>query len=401
MPASASPNMRVVVRLPWNRPENPIPDPPRIEWNAEKADILWKVIERSRSTDNGGTDWKGLAAHLEVPLPYLLYRVHARFQEELRGLQDIPGVSSPSIPQSSRPFDDFPSNEKQTVASRAVSRLNGSGSMSPSGRLSTPLGVRARLSSLGNNSPRPTKKASSSSTLTVQGPKKTHRPLSPTSSASSEEGTDSEDEEAKKEEEADRNAEEQEALDRKLQELQQMVTNDALGLVSAASRPGASKGKANESVNRGRAGPPGAGTSNMQGSFRRESYSSPLSVSSASSRSAPGSIPDIPSPPPDSQPHSPISRHLSPSKSSSPPALSPRSALGQSHRRYGPLVERAVSEQGSNNGSEASSFSDISDASLSASALESALLSNIRGNGSRFSAFARSRLVGRGGHYVA
>ncbi|KAJ7459693.1 hypothetical protein FB451DRAFT_1141459 [Mycena latifolia] len=397
MPTSAPPpNIRVVVRLPWNRPEHPLTDPPRIEWTSEKADILWKVIERSRSTDNGGTDWKGLAAHLEVPLPYLLYRVHARFQEELRGLQDIPGVSSPSTAQpANKPFDDLVFTEKQTVASRAVSRLTGSGSMSPSGRLSTPLGVRARLSSLGNNSPRP-KKASSSSTLTVQGPKKVHRPLSPTSSASSEGGTDSEDEEAKKEEEADRNAEEQEALDRKLQELQQMVTNDALGLVSAASRPSASgMGKIKE-VNRGRMGLAATGTSPMQGSFRRESYSSPLSVSSASS--AHGSIPDIPSPPPDSQPHSPISRHLSPSKSSSPPALSPRSALGHSHRRYGPLVERGVSEQGSNNGSEASSFSDISDTSLSASALESALLSNIRGNGSRFSAFARSRLVGRGGH---
>ncbi|KAJ7366688.1 hypothetical protein DFH08DRAFT_835165 [Mycena albidolilacea] len=398
MPASVAP-IRVVVRLPWNRPEHPV-DPPRVHWTSEKADILWKVIERSRSTDNGGTDWKGLAAHLEVPLPYLLYRVHARFQEELRGLQDIPGVSSPSTTQQpNKPFDEFPLTEKHTVASRAVSRLQGSGSMSPSGRLSTPLGVRARLSSLGNNSPRP-KKATSSSTLTVQGPKKVNRPLSPTSSASSE-GTDSEDEEAKKEEEADRNAEEQEALDRKLQELQQMVNNDALGLVSTASRPG--KGKAKETISRGRMGPAATATSPLQGSFRRDSYSSPLSVSSASS--AQGSIPDIPSPPPDSQLHSPISRHLSPSsrhlspnKSSSPPALSPRSALGQSHRRYGPLVERGVSEQDSNHGSEASSFSDISDASLSASALESALLSNIRGNGSRFSAFARSRLVSRGGH---
>ncbi|KAF8208753.1 hypothetical protein K438DRAFT_1812814 [Mycena galopus ATCC 62051] len=403
MPTSVAPNVRVVVRVPWNRPEHPLADS-RVQWTSEKADILWKVIERSRSTDNGGTDWKGLAAHLEVPLPYLLYRVHARFQEELRGLQDIPGVSSPTAHQSNKPFEEFPFNEKHTVASRAVSRLHGSGSMSPSpsGRLST-LGVRARLSSLGNNSPRP-KKATSSSTLTVQGPKKVNRPLSPTSSASSE-GTDSEDEEAKKEEEADRNAEEQEALDRKLLELQQMVTNDALGLVSAASRLGASeKSKAKEIVSRGRMGPGATAASPLQGSFRRDSYSSPLSVSSASS--AQGSIPDIPSPPPDSQPHSPISRHLSPSsrhlspnKSSSPPALSPRSALGQSHRRYGPLVERGVSEQSSNHGSEASSFSDISDTSLSASALESALLSNIRGNGSRFSAFARSRLVGRGGHH--
>ncbi|KAJ7211483.1 hypothetical protein B0H12DRAFT_387859 [Mycena haematopus] len=389
MPTPTTPNIRVVVRVPYNRPEHALPSRAEV-WTPEKADTLWKVIERSRSTDNGGTDWKGLAAHLEVPLPYLLYRVHARFQEELRGLQDIPGVSSPSVAQQAKPFEEFPFNEKHTVASRAVSRLQGSGSMSPSPRLSTPLGVRARLNSLGNNSPRP-KKATSSSTLTVQGPKKITRPLSPTSSASSE-GGDSEDEDAKKEEEADRNAEEQEALDRKLQELQQMVTNDALGLVSAASRPGPpGKGKGKEAVNRGRIGPAATAASPLQASFRRDSYSSPLSVSSASS--ARGSIPDIPSPPQDSQPHSPPSRHLSPSsrhlsphKSSSPPALSPRSALGQAHRRYD-----------SNNGSEASSFSDISDTSLSASALESALLSNIRGNGSRFSAFARSR-VGRGGH---
>ncbi|KAK7048215.1 Atg29-N domain-containing protein [Favolaschia claudopus] len=394
MQTTGQPNIRVVVRLPWNRPEQPLADPPQIEWTPEKADMLWKVIERSRSTDNAGTDWKGLAAHLEVPLPYLLYRVHARFQEDIRGLQDIPGVSSPSTQTSPKPFEEFPFVEKHTVASRAVSRLNGSGIMSPPGRLSTPLGVRARLSSLGNNSPRP-KKATSSSTLTVQGPKKPNRPLSPTSSESSGD-TDSEDEE-----EAERKAEEQEALDRKLKELQQMVTNDALGLVSSPSRLDSSgKGKAKETVSRGRVGSVATPASSpLQGSFRRDSYSSPLSVSSASSPQ--GSIPDIPSPPPDSQPHSPMrhlspnSRHLSPNKSSSPPALSPRSALGQSHRRYGPLVERAVSEQGSNQGSEASSFSDLSDASLSASALQSALLSNIKENGSRFSAFGRSRMENR------
>ena len=73
MPA---PSVRVVVRLPYNRPENPPPDPPRvrsylgrdsemlistqIEWTSEKADILWKVIERSRSIDGGGADCKRL-----------------------------------------------------------------------------------------------------------------------------------------------------------------------------------------------------------------------------------------------------------------------------------------------------------------------------------------------------
>lgn len=228
------------------------------------------------------------------------------------------------------------------------------GSASSSRRLSTPLGVRARLNSLGNNSPRP-KKATSSSTLTVQGSRKPHVPLRPTSPSSSE-GTDSEDEAAMKEEDADRAAEEQEALDRKLQHLQNIMTNDALGLVSAPnSRP---KGKA---VERGRAGPLSPGSRSMVDSYRRDTLSSRSTSNSLSSASSPqGSIPDIPSPPGDSQPHSPIRRHLSTSKSSSPPTVSPRSAIGQPHRRYGPLVDRSMSEQESSQGSEASSFSDLS-----------------------------------------
>jgi hypothetical protein len=211
------------------------------------------------------------------------------------------------------------------------------------GRLPTPLGVRARLNSLSANSPRP-KKATSSSTLTVQGNVRPLAPIRPTSPSSSEK-TDSDDEDALREEDAERDAEEQEALDRKLQHLQKMMTNDTLGLVSAA-RP-RDKGKA---VDRGRVGVVPQ---------RLDTLSS-RSASQSVSSSPQGSIPDIPSPPSGSQPHSPISRHMS-SKSSSPPAVSPRSALGQSHRRYGPLVDRTVSEQGSSHGgSEASSFSDIS-----------------------------------------
>lgn len=63
-----NPNIRVVVRLPYNRPEQPLNDPPRIEWTSEKADILWKVIERSRTSDNGGTDCK----YQGLSVPYLL-----------------------------------------------------------------------------------------------------------------------------------------------------------------------------------------------------------------------------------------------------------------------------------------------------------------------------------------
>ncbi|KIL70365.1 hypothetical protein M378DRAFT_156491 [Amanita muscaria Koide BX008] len=375
MPA---PSVRVVVRLPYNRPENALPDPPRIEWTAEKADILWKVIERSRSVESGAADWKGLAAHLEVPLPYLLYRVNARFQEEIRGLKDISGALSPT--PTNHNTNKPEQGERSSVTGRTSARMGNSSVRLGVGAngLPSPIGVRARLNSLGSNSLRH-KKPTSSSTITVQAPKRPSipEPISPTSSEDEE--TDSEDEQARKEEEADRKAEEQDALDRKLQDLQQMMTNDTIGLVSSRERR-----------QRGRRWPaspasPASLSTRRDDTLSSRSDSASQSVSSAESPH--GSIPDIPSPPNGSQNYSPMGRHLSPSKSSSSPAsLSPGLATG---RRYAPL---SLSEQESNHGSETSSFSDLSD-SISASALESALMSNIRGNGSRLSQFTRSRLM--------
>ncbi|KII94668.1 hypothetical protein PLICRDRAFT_33485 [Plicaturopsis crispa FD-325 SS-3] len=398
----AAPNVRVVVRLPYNRPEHPLNDPPRIEWNNEKANVLWEVIARSRASESGGADWKGLAAHLDVPLPYLLYRAQMRYEEDLRGLQEVRGALTPVVLQSAKPNDEFPFGNDRPAAMRRVSTRNVSGSSShlaSSVRLTTPLGVRTRLTSLGHYTPHKPKKASSSSTLTLQGPKKSHVPLRPTTPSSSEDGTDSEDEAAAKEEEADRTAEEQEALDRKLKDLQKMMTNDALGLVTS-SRPKSKKGK---EIDRGRLGASQPQPVHGRGSIRREHTRvtrddelSSRSQSLSSTTSPQGSIPSMPSPPPESQSRSPISRHISPGKSTSPPAVSPRSAVGRAHIIMG---RNSESEQESTHGSPASSFSDISDASLSGSALESALMSNIRGGGSRLSAYARSRLLGRGAHH--
>ncbi|KAF9450166.1 hypothetical protein P691DRAFT_665889 [Macrolepiota fuliginosa MF-IS2] len=363
---SNTPSVRVVVRLPWNRPENAEPDPPYIEWTPEKADILWKVIEKSRSSDSGGADWKGLAAHLEVPLPYLLYRVNARFQEEIRGLKDIQGALSPSPIVAANPkFEALLQAERPLLAIRT----GVNNSKLSSSKLNTPRNVRARLNSLGNNSPRP-KKAISSSTLTVQGIKRVPLALRPQSPSSSD-GSLSSDDMSLKEEEAERTAEEQDALDRKLEELTRLITNDTLGLVRTH--------KSKRSIDRGRAGVLSSSNPNSAAeSFRGDSLSSRSDNQSLSSVSSPqGSIPEIPSPPTDSQPQSPLhwSRHnMSPAKSSSPAAVSPRSALSHSHiRRHRQLA----SEHGSSHESEASSFSDLSDASLSASALESALMSNI------------------------
>lgn len=80
MPPSL-PSVRVIVRLPYNRPEEPLPNPPlvrpvsssevawhtlmqfperKVEWNSEKEHILWEVIAKSRATEGAATDCKYL-----------------------------------------------------------------------------------------------------------------------------------------------------------------------------------------------------------------------------------------------------------------------------------------------------------------------------------------------------
>ncbi|KAF6761951.1 hypothetical protein DFP72DRAFT_877558 [Ephemerocybe angulata] len=382
----SAPPLRVVVRLPGPRPDNPTPDPPQIEWTQDKADILWKVIERSRSSDSGGADWKGLAAHLEVPLPYLLYRVNARFQEEIKGLKDIQGALSPTGGQPPpSPFAAESTSprtaqgERPSPLHRLQTRMTGSSRLSSSSKLNTPLGVRARLNSLTNNAPRP-KKIISSSTLTLQASKKEHLPLRPTSPSSGSDGDSEDDEEARKEEEAERAAEEQETLNRRLEELQRMMTNDAIGLVSTA-RPR----RRSLNQDRGRLG--ALSPRSVGSSFRHDTLSSRSGSQSVSDTGSPqGSIPDIPSPADNSQSQSPRGRYSTDSRTS------PRFQNGERPRNY-----VHSDEYGSSHGSETSSFTDLSDASVSASALESALMSNIRGGGgSRLSQFVpSSRVISR------
>ena len=408
---------------------------------------------------------KGLAAHLEVPLPYLLYRAQARYEEDLRGLQDIRGVLSTPAPATT-PFPTAPSTPAVPTPRSAdatpiirsphplsikipPTKLTGVGArrLSTSQRMTTPLGVRARLNSLTHKSPSKLKprgvlgypthgKTTSSSTATLQGTGRSTGPLSApprmASPLSDEDESDSSDEEElaqRKEEEMERQAEEQEHLDKKLAQLQRMMTSERLGLVRSPTS--SDKGKGREDTRRedvrGRLPFPasaiavsahhgnGAAPSSpsklrfndqvgldvrlaeFTGAARNRDHSA--SVSSASSPQE--SIPSIPSPSisspspppvhrhaspphdhsrvpsqhqtqaiphlhPNSQPpslaSSPMQRHLSPTKSSSPPAVSARNARGHAHTRqgFGALGAAGVSEGESNQGSSASSFSDLS-----------------------------------------
>ena len=289
---------------------------------------------------------KALAAHLEVPLPYLLYRINARFQEEIRGLRDIQGALSPMTPN--KPYD-FPVRDKG-AASRAgaASRMSGS-------RLGGSLGLRARLNSLGSLSgPR---KVASSSTLTLQHPlQRNAAPLQPVSPSDSDDDSDSSDDRVKKDEEAESAQEAEEALNRKLAELQKMMTSEALGLVSDPRAQFKGKGAARNSFRTGLLSPHSTGSSRLETPSTR-SGSVSQSISSASSQH--GSIPDIPSPSTDSRPRSPRQRRPLSSISSSPHGFGHRPPLTGGSRRSTPLVDK-MGELSSAQGSEISSISDLS-----------------------------------------
>jgi hypothetical protein len=376
-----------------------------VSWNSEKESYLWEVVAKSRGFESGAPDCechvalplapvvhtkrpgKELAARLDVPLPYLLYRAQVRYEHDLRGLQVIKGSLSPQAAHDGPPNKEDSPDDTGDLPSfpRRISsggRRDSLSKLSTSIRLATPLGVRARLNSLSSNSPSRAR-PSSSSVLTLRNHRRdqtTFRPASPLSSESETDG------EYERREEAERRLEEQETLDKKLKTLQTLLTGDNVGLVSSISE----HGKAKEQQTHDRFAP---SPSPQRGRMDTSASSRSQSISSASSPR--GSIPSMPSPPPES-PQSLISKHSSPAN---PVGTSSTIPSGQTKAqpvlRYGPSVKATTN-------SSTSSFSDLSgtysflcsrvpnvshlvtqlEASLN-SELESAFSSNIRAGGSR------------------
>jgi hypothetical protein len=259
---------------------------------------------------------------------------------------------------------------------------------------SVPSGRRGRVPSFGaNTSLGGLRKVATSSTITLRGHAASSRAvatLDPPSPSTSGSDSDSEDDEARRAEEAGKEQENQAELTRKLHALETALTADTLGLIrSPAPRSGDSsingasatsngdrRGRRNSFTGSGRQAladslrmaplalniGPGMGQGHAAGLQTPSSRSASLS---SAANSPPGSIPSIPSPPPESiassqGSHGRPRRHThSQPKSTSPPTLSPRSNRGQ--MRYQTLAGGVgVNEQGSAHGSSASSFSDIS-----------------------------------------
>jgi len=254
-----------------------------------------------------------------VPLPFLLYRAQARYEQDLRGLQNVGGVLS-GTPQT--PLRALPGEDER---------------------------VRPRLSTAATGSTRPPphlsptlrRSGGSSSTFTLkQG--RALQPISPLpeqpSVSGSDDQDDDEDSDHERAEEEEQRREESENVARKLKQLERMFTADNLGF---ARKP--------------RATSPGMAPAPASPSRQTD----PTSGSAASSMR--GSIPSIPSP---------TSASLS-GRSKSITTTSPRTtSVSSSSRnmrtntapavtRYA-AIERTLAARGSNQGSSsASSFSDV------------------------------------------
>lgn len=256
-------------------------------------------------------------------------------------------VAAPSAALKSPDEEDRP--DRPDLIRRLSGRTTtGSAKLSSSSRLTSPLAVRARLNSLGCDSRQRLAKVASSSIATLQNVRD-NRDLAASHISSASESDSESDDEASKAEEEERQREEQEALDRKIKQLKEQMTNDAVGLVR-------DERIASSQVNgrqRARGREVRSPTSPLRNAFQRDPSSSDLNSSTSSPQ---GSIPSIPSPT-ESQSHLFAGRQVSrPTKSQSPPALT-TSPVRSQPMQYKPLA--FASDRSSTQGSTASSYSDI------------------------------------------
>jgi Atg29 N-terminal domain len=68
----------VLIRVPFARGD--FVDPAPVDWNATKDRALFKISRNSRSSD---LDWKALAEHFQVSLPFLLQQAAWLYEREL------------------------------------------------------------------------------------------------------------------------------------------------------------------------------------------------------------------------------------------------------------------------------------------------------------------------------
>lgn len=94
---SISPIYTVYIRVPF--PRGDFVDPPPVEWDAAKERALWKVL--SKASKNSDIDWKALATKFDVTEAFILQQaawLYERQLSEVRAQMRKVGVSKSSTP---------------------------------------------------------------------------------------------------------------------------------------------------------------------------------------------------------------------------------------------------------------------------------------------------------------
>ncbi|KAL1995695.1 hypothetical protein VTN49DRAFT_1882 [Thermomyces lanuginosus] len=130
----------VFVRLPF--PRGDFIDPPPVNWNAAKDRALWEIL--SRPTKGDDIDWKAIAEEFDVTLPFLLQQVAWLYDRQLSQVRaqmrrvgtthsasPSPGVGSVA---GSGTLGGQPMRRVGSGGSRGLSKLSALAKETPTGR---------------------------------------------------------------------------------------------------------------------------------------------------------------------------------------------------------------------------------------------------------------------------
>ncbi|KAH7396046.1 hypothetical protein BKA64DRAFT_675202 [Cadophora sp. MPI-SDFR-AT-0126] len=118
---SSDPSYTVFIRLPFARGD--FVDPLSVEWDASKDKALWKIL--SKASKNSDIDWNGLATKFEVTLAFLLQQAAWLYERQLlqvRAQMRKVGVSKGSAAPSPVPW-----NNSESVGGEGMRRTGSGG----------------------------------------------------------------------------------------------------------------------------------------------------------------------------------------------------------------------------------------------------------------------------------
>jgi Atg29 N-terminal domain len=122
----------VFIRLPFRRGE--FVDPPPVSWSAAKERALWEVISRQGQSKGNEIDWNALAAQFQVTQPFILQQAAWLYERQLSQVRaQLRKVGNRS---SATPSPAPGSVSSSVVGSLPMKRAGSGGSRAPS-RLST------------------------------------------------------------------------------------------------------------------------------------------------------------------------------------------------------------------------------------------------------------------------